>query len=140
MYILGRSAFNFASVHWRPFHLCARVETSAQRLRFPFSRILRDNGILVERNGAAKLARKSTPNKPIRRNPVRTSPLRAAFTSKEAGLYVVSRLIRRFRWPRDVCSTPLRYVTLGHVAVPNRITARNLAMHASLPRRKYDID
>lgn len=44
----------------------------------------------------ARLARKSTPE-PIRRNPVETSPLRAAFTSKEVGLYVVSRLIRRFR-------------------------------------------
>lgn len=51
---------------------------------------------------------------------------RAVFTSKEVGLYVVSSLIRRFRWPHTV--TRLRYER-HVVAAPNRITARNLAMH-----------
>lgn len=107
VYSVARPSILHRSTSGRSISL--RVETSAQRLRLQFSRILRDNGILVEKH--ARLARKSTP-KPIRRNPVEASPLRAAFTSKEVGLYVVSRLIRRFRWPREVHTvTGLRYET-----------------------------
>lgn len=108
VYSVARPSILHRSTSGRSISL--RVETSAQRLRLQFSRILRDNGILVEKH--ARLARKSTP-KPIRRNPVETSPLRAAFTSKEVGLYVVSRLIRRFRWPREV------HTVTRHVAAAN---------------------
>lgn len=119
-----------------------RVETSAHRSRLPFSRILRDNGILVEKY--ARPARKSQ-----HRNRFDEIEFERGNISPRRVYIKGSRFVRCFQVDSSISlaerCTPLRGYVTRHVlaAAPNAQSNHDEKFgraHEFASYRKYDID